>query len=112
MEKKKPSYSLDRIKELIRRRKYTITDNATQAGDELGFARIEIAEMVLELSKKDFCKSMTDIKDHRIWHDVYKKSKARGDQIIPLYIKIIVYEEVIIVSFKHDEGAVTRRKTT
>jgi motility quorum-sensing regulator / GCU-specific mRNA interferase toxin len=44
-----------------------------------------------------FFKSMTTHADHRIWQDVYHSSTSDGK---PVYLKLTVIEDVLIVSFK------------
>jgi motility quorum-sensing regulator/GCU-specific mRNA interferase toxin len=40
---------------------------------------------------------MTTHADHRIWQDVYH---SRTDQGIPVYLKLTVIDDVLVVSFK------------
>ena len=52
--------------------------------------------VVMELTPKDFYKSMTTHADPRIWQDVYRPSTEAGS----VYLKLTVIEDVLIVSFK------------
>ena len=62
----------------------------------LGFDREDIVDVILSLSNKDFYKSMTAYDDPTCWHDVYRPISAAGQ----LYIKLILHDNVIVVSFK------------
>ncbi len=55
-----------------------------------------IVEVIRALAPKDFYKSMTTHGDHRIWQDVYRPVTAAG----PVYLKLTVIDDVLIVSFK------------
>lgn len=61
---------------------------------DLGFA--EMLEVVLALKRSDFHKSMTTYADYRIWQDVYRPQTEVG----PVYLKLTVVDDVLIVSFK------------
>jgi motility quorum-sensing regulator/GCU-specific mRNA interferase toxin len=62
----------------------------------LGFDFQGIVAVVLALTPKDFYKSMTTHADHRVWQDVYRPTTPAG----PIYLKLTVIEDVLIVSFK------------
>jgi motility quorum-sensing regulator/GCU-specific mRNA interferase toxin len=55
-----------------------------------------MAGVVTALTPKDFYKSMTTHADHRIWQDVYRTATPLGE----VYLKLIVLDDVPIVSFK------------
>ena len=52
--------------------------------------------VVSALTRTDFDKSMTTHADHTVWQDVYKPNTAVG----PVYLKLTVIDDVLIVSFK------------
>jgi motility quorum-sensing regulator/GCU-specific mRNA interferase toxin len=64
----------------------------------LGFDRAGIGEVVQSMGPKMFFKSMTTIRDHRVWQDVYHVP-ARG---LVLYVKFQadVVTEFTMMSFK------------
>ena len=76
--------------------KVRTTISALAGGAALGFGFEEIVGVVAALTPKDFYKSMTTHADHRIWQDVYRPATPVGD----VYLKLIVLDDVLIVSFK------------
>lgn len=52
--------------------------------------------VVATLKPTDFYKSMTTHVNHRIWQDVYRPRTPVG----PIYLKLTVMDDVLIVSFK------------
>ncbi|ABB75501.1 motility quorum-sensing regulator / GCU-specific mRNA interferase toxin [Nitrosospira multiformis ATCC 25196] len=98
MDKSKPHYELDKVKSLIRAGQYRITRVASEGGDKLGFKNTqEIAEFVLTLKRTDFYKSMTSNMNHKEWQDVYH---GDGPTKKVVYLKFIVTNDVLILSFK------------
>ena len=69
---------------------------ALAGGSQLGFSREELVSIVAELRPGDFCKAMTTYLDHRVWQDVYRPMTIAG----PVYLKLTVLADVLIVSFK------------
>lgn len=61
-----------------------------------GMEMSDAVEVIQGLSRKNFFKSMTTHKDHRIWQDVYHSEWAGK----PLYIKFQQAGEYFVVSFK------------
>lgn len=53
-------------------------------------------DVLMELTPKDFYKSMTTHANHRVWQDVYRPNTRAGD----LYLKLPVIDDLLIVSFK------------
>lgn len=56
-------------------------------------------ECIAQLSRQDFCKSMTVYANPRLWQDVYRPTYKDA----PLYVKVQIdpIEEIVtIVSFK------------
>lgn len=98
MDKRTPHYSLEVVKKLIQRNKFGITRTAMAlAYDEFGLFPGDILKVVLNLTVKDFYKSMTTYSDHRIWQDVYRPLINRTRA----YVKLnIVNDCVIVIQFK------------
>ena len=51
----------------------------------------------MTLTTADFYKSMTTHADHRIWQDVCRTRTSDG---VEVYLKLIVIDDLLIVSFK------------
>jgi len=96
MEKKTPHYKLTRAQALIVQGAYRATMSAKVGAAALGLGVDEMLAVVLALTRADFDKSMTTHADHTVWQDVYKPSTAVG----PVYLKLTVIDDVLIVSFK------------
>ena len=99
MEKKKPSYALDRIKEVLgTERTLSIRVRAFADAVNLGFDRRGVAAVISGLQPGMFVKSMTTFADHRVWQDVYNVPVSG----MVLYIKIQadVVAEFTVMSFK------------
>lgn len=62
----------------------------------MGLGFNEMLSAIMELTPADFYKSMTSKHDHTVWQDVYRPSTQAGD----IYLKLIVVDDVLIVSFK------------
>ncbi|MBI5814466.1 MAG: type II toxin-antitoxin system MqsR family toxin [Nitrospinae bacterium] len=50
----------------------------------------------MSLEIKDFYKSMTTYSSHKVWQDVYRLATPAGK----VYIKLMVLDDLLIVSFK------------
>lgn len=96
MEKHTPHCKLDVVRSLIREGRVRKTAAALLGAAALGIDEMEMVAIVLALSKRDFCKSMTTHNDHRIWQDVYRPVTRYGE----LYLKLTVLDDVLIVFFK------------
>ena len=96
MEKGTPHHKLSIVKSLIESGKVRMTASAVADGELLGFDRVAIINIVITLTPAVFYKSMTTHVDHRIWQDVYHPSTAAAE----VYLKLIVVDELLIVSFK------------
>lgn len=96
MEKKTPHYKLIQAQTLVAQGSYRVTMSARTGAAALGLGLDEMLAVVLALTRADFDKSMTTHADHTIWQDVYKPSTAVG----PVYLKLTVAGDVLIVSFK------------
>ena len=96
MEKRTPHCRLSTIRVLVETGKVRTTQSARAGADALGLDYADMLAIVLALTQADFFKSMTTLADHTIWQDVYRPSRSAGD----LYLKLMVVEDVLIVSFK------------
>lgn len=98
MEKGTPHCKLLVVKALIEANKVRATASAYHDARALGIDDLAgMCKVVLALAPIDFYKSMTTHADHRIWQDVYH---ARTDSGRPVYLKLTVIDDVLIVSFK------------
>jgi motility quorum-sensing regulator/GCU-specific mRNA interferase toxin len=96
VEKRTPHCQLSIVKKLIREGKVRSTFSALAGAASLGFDFDAMLRVILDLTMKDFYKSMTTYADHRVWQDVYRPTTAVGE----VYLKLTVIDEVLIVSFK------------
>ncbi len=102
MEKRRPHYSLERIKALIRQGLFRVTRTAlSDAVKDFGIIGAErLSEYVLALTPSDFQKSMTTLHDHTLWQDVYRKD-VMG---MAAYVKVQIAKDLtVIISFKRFE---------
>lgn len=98
MEKRTPHCPLVKVKLLIEANKVRATNSAYRGAAELGIEDLTgMCDVVKALSRQDFYKSMTTHADHRTWQDVWHGRTPEG---IPLYVKLTVIDDVLIVSFK------------
>ncbi len=97
MEKHTPHYSLSDIQlQMASLREMNLTFTAKAGIRAVGMAQTDALGVVRELTRKDFCKSMTTHADYRIWQDAYH-GRWNG---IALYIKFQRAGEYFVVSFK------------
>ncbi len=96
MEKWTAHVPLTRVQALRAEGRLRITRSALKGADDLGLDEKGIADVVAALTAADFCKSMTTYADHRVWQDVYRPNTTVG----PVYLKVIVIDDVLVVSFK------------
>ena len=97
MEKWRPYYNLA----LILTQMKTVEDmNLTLSAEQgiriAGMTRSEALEVIHQLSKANFYKSMTTHQSHKVWQDVYHV-KWREKM---LYVKFQQADEYFIISFK------------
>ena len=98
MEKATPHYKLAEVKALVEAGKVRATASAYQGARELAINDLAgMCAVVLTLTSGDFHKSMTTYADHRIWQDVYHAKTEGGYEV---YLKLTVFDGVLIVSFK------------
>lgn len=97
MEKRTPHCKLSLVKKLIEANRVRATMSAYQGAADAGIYDLEgMCAVVRALTARDFYKSMTTHADHRTWQDVYRTQAANK----PLYVKLTVIDDVLIVSFK------------
>ncbi|MCE9881769.1 MAG: type II toxin-antitoxin system MqsR family toxin [Hafnia paralvei] len=103
MEKRTPHCRLEKIRSLIGKGLIRATKSAHRNAELINFSLADMYRVVSELSPHDFYKSMTAYDDHRIWQDVYYCHL----DTISLYLKLTVIDDVLIVSFKELDHAVS-----
>lgn len=97
MEKRLPHYRLIDIQAQMNRvDNMNLTESARIGIRTAGMTKGEALEVVRELGRKDFYKSMTTHADHRVWQDVYH---AEWREKL-LYVKFQQAGEYFVVSFK------------
>ena len=96
MEKSTPHCKLIEVKALVAAGKVRATHSARLGATALGLELSDMLTVVMSLTSADFYKSMTTHADHTVWQDVYRPSKQAGD----VYLKLMVIDDVLIVSFK------------
>ncbi len=99
MEKLRPTYDLAAVKAILGTvETLAITTSAFRDALGLGFDRAGIAEVVRGMNTKMFFKSMTTIRDHRVWQDVYHVP-AR-DLVLYVKFQADVVTEFTVMAFK------------
>jgi len=97
MEKRKPTYDLNEVKAAVRRGRVRMTLTARRTAHALGASDGTVWDVVLDLSRADFYKSMTSYADHTVWQDVYH---ARWGGLV-IYVKLqIDGDGYLLLSFK------------
>jgi motility quorum-sensing regulator/GCU-specific mRNA interferase toxin len=96
MEKFIPHCDLSTVKAMVQAEKVRMTKTASIGAEALGLDFDGVIDIVMELTMNDFYKSMTSYNDHRVWQDVYSPTTKVGK----VYLKLIVINDVLIVSFK------------
>jgi motility quorum-sensing regulator/GCU-specific mRNA interferase toxin len=99
MEKKRPHYSLDAIRQIVAvRRANAFTATALVGAAQLGLSPDEAVEVVLGMKPNAFYKSMTTHLDHTIWQDVYHVT-LRFRRVA--YVKVTLRENgIVVIQFK------------
>ena len=91
-----PHCKLSIVKALVSAGQVRTTFSALSGAAALGLEFDEMLAVVKALTAKDFYKSMATNADHALWQDVYRPVTAAG----PVYLKLTVVDDVLIVSFK------------
>lgn len=98
MEKATPHYSLAAMQvEVAADGVATFTVTALRGGWSMGLTNAEMLSVVAGLTRRDFYKSMTTYRDHRVWQDVYHAHCPNG---LTAYIKFTQVAERIVIQFK------------
>jgi motility quorum-sensing regulator/GCU-specific mRNA interferase toxin len=96
MEKKKPHYDLQQVKNLCTAGLVRATTVAKSGAAKMGLDMDDMIQVLNSLDQQDFYKSMTSYEDHTIWHDVYRPQVQDKN----VYLKLCAPGTVIIISFK------------
>ncbi|AME25883.1 MAG: type II toxin-antitoxin system MqsR family toxin [Pseudomonadota bacterium] len=96
MEKSVPHCRLAIVLALLEAGMVRSTMSALSGAAAMGFDFNDMIEVIRALAPKDFYKSMTTHADHRVWQDVYQPTTSAG----PVYLKLTVIDDVLVVSFK------------
>lgn len=96
MDKPTPHCKLHVVKALISAGKVRSTETALAGAAALNLDFQQMQAVVMALTPKDFYKSMTTYADSKVWQDVYRPTTVAG----PVYLKLTVFDDVLIVSFK------------
>lgn len=96
MEKHTPHHKLTLMQALATAGKVRTTHAARTGASELGLTFLDILEIMIALTSRDFYKSMTTYADHTLWQDVYRPVIQVGG----VYLKLTVVDDLLIVSFK------------
>ena len=96
MEKRKPHFKLELVKQAVADQRYRFTRLALEGGSELGMEMADMLAVISALSSRDFFKSMTTYADHTSWQDVYRPDTEFGQ----VYLKFTLVADLLIVSFK------------
>ena len=97
MEKRTPHYLLLAIqKQMNSVAEMNLTFSAQLDIRAAGMVMADALDVVKDLSRSDFYKSMTTHANHRVWQDVYHATWREKS----LYVKFQQAEEYFVVSFK------------
>ena len=98
MEKRKPHYALERIKDQVAKAGIqAFTRTALDGGAQMGLLSTEMLTTVLSVERSMFHKSMTTYQDHRVWQDLYHVPTPMG----VAYVKFTLRPDgAIVISFK------------
>jgi motility quorum-sensing regulator/GCU-specific mRNA interferase toxin len=101
MEKRKPTYDLNKLKgafSRVRNLGSATTATAFRDAQELGLSRKDMIEVIQSLRPSDFYKLMTAHANSRLWRDVYH-AQFRGTA---MYVKFTAKPDggYLLLSFK------------
>ncbi len=91
-----PTYDLTSIKAFIKSGRYRVTLSAKQGASEMGMDTGDIETCILDLSSRDFYKTMAAEKVSGLYQDVYRPQFKGFD----LYVKLQITAEAVVISFK------------
>lgn len=94
----KPSHDLLHMISLVQQGKYRTTQVARVGATALGLDLTGLVDVIMNLPQRGrFYKTMESVKNPGHWMDVYHSKTPLGDAV---YIKLMVQNGVLIVSFK------------
>lgn len=93
-----PHYPLERIQRLVKAGHWQPTTSALKsAAADFGLLEADIGRHVMDLSGRQFIKSMTSKHDYTLWQDVCHADVAGQ----AAYVKLqIAHDETVVISFK------------
>ena len=99
MEKKKPHYNLQEAQAIVvREGLLAFTQTAIMGAAALGLSAEAACQVVRQLSRSQFYKSMTTHADSRVWQDVYHAPCPNGKVA---YVKLTLTEGgKVVIQFK------------
>ncbi len=98
MEKNNPHYRLEDIKADVQARGAdAFTRTSLNGIDAMGLSFNEGMQVVLQLDRRMFFKSMTTHADHRVWQDVYH-APCPNKKVA--YIKVTLQNGSTVIQFK------------
>ena len=105
MEKLRPHYRLGEIKAGFRNPDDlgAMTGSARNGIRALLFSDEDVVNVVQGLTIRQFHKSMTSLRDHTIWQDVYLPT-YRGTELYVKFTRDTEDASYLLISFKKSEG--------
>src|SRR5579885_500528 len=98
MEKLRPRYRLDAIRELVAQLGVAaFTKSAMDGGRAMGLTTAEMLAVIAAMKRDDFYKSMTTLHDHKVWQDVYHVMTPVAKIA---YVKLTMREGAPVIQFK------------
>jgi len=98
MEKARPHYDLAAMQTRIAAMGMdAFTFTAVQGGLAMGLSDTDMLSVIASLTRRNFYKSMTSHRDHRVWQGVYH-ALCPNDQVA--YIKLTHVANRIVIQFK------------
>lgn len=98
MEKRKPHYGLDAIRAIVAAAGFsTFTQTARINSVMMGLTDAQTLAVVASLAAPMFFKSMTTLRDSRVWQDVYHAPCPNGKTA---YVKLTLQAGAVVIQFK------------
>lgn len=98
MDKRTPHYDLAVLRdEVSRLGAAAVTRTALDNGRAMGLTTADMLQVVAQLTRQNFYKSMTAHADSRVWQDVYHADTPTGRTA---YIKLTRREAAVVIQFK------------
>lgn len=98
-EKRKPSYDLAAFKTAAAQGRVEVTTAAARGARDLNIADDQILEILQNLDRNHFYKSVSSLYDHKVWMDVYLLPFGKN---LVIYVKFLegLVVEFVLTSFK------------